>query len=287
MSSNWHPASDILPLWERVKATRPEASQLIQAVTDRISQRSPNAWNEISAIDACLRRDTYLIKYGLPVAELAGWPDRIDAVLVDGLTGHFLWCLCWRRLDSVLDSRTIKADDIAQLVVAVARATEFHMEIVLRSKLPGLDEAIHLLKNTCEVAQEEHLAPLPLERIWERASPLLVVPLDIFGLGAEEEQIYCKYLNIAGLLHDIHDLVDDLESGIHSLPSAWLKEIDPDRVFRPDVLQKWFRRAEVELSQAIAQVRMKLSDWDAKILNVLLDDADEYRKEITLSVSNG
>lgn len=278
----WLPSHELEELWGKLTRVRPQVVKLLSAVIERLRVESPRTWDELEMPDAGLRRDSYLLRFALPLAELSGWPTQVDLKLPDALAAHLLWCLTWRRIDDLVDEppqTRANTHQVAEMAVMVARAAALHQRVASRYQLCALEEAEGLLRLTCQVAAGERSAPVPLDHIWERASPFLIAPRYLLELTAEKERVYCSYLNLVGLLHDAHDVARDLEAGLCTLPAQWLSEIDGKRVFRPEVLQRWFTRIATELKHAIDEVRGGCVGQDWPFLNVLIAEADEYRRE--------
>lgn len=278
----WLPSQELEELWGKLTSVRPQVVELLTAVLERLRAESPATWEELATADAGLRRDSYLLRFALPLAELSGWPNEVDLKLPDALATHLLWCLTWRRIDDLVDAppqTCANTHQVAEMAVMVARAAAFHQRVASRYQLTALEEAEGLLRLTCQIAAGERTAPVPLDHIWERASPFLIAPRYLLQLSAEKERVYCSYLNLVGLLHDAHDVARDLEAGLRTLPTQWLSEIDGARVFRPEVLQQWFTRIATELERAIDEVRASCGSQDWPVLSVLIAEADEYRRE--------
>jgi len=249
---------------------------------ERLRVESPHTWDELEMPDARLRRDSYLLRFVLPLAELSGWPTQVDLKLPDALASHLLWCLTWRRIDDLVDEPSqprVNTDQVAEVAVMVARAAALHQRVASRYQFCDLEGVEDLLRLTCQVAAGERSAPVAQDHIWQRASPFLIAPRYLLELTSEKERVYCSYLNLVGLLHDAHDVARDLEAGLCTLPIQWLTEIDGKRVFRPEVLQQWFTRIATELKHAIDEVRSGCVGQDWPVLNVLIAEADEYRSE--------
>jgi hypothetical protein len=281
--TSWLPSQELHELWEKLISLRPQAMELLSAVIERVGVESPTTRAELDTENARLRRDSYLLRFVLPLAELSGWPAEIDSKLPDALSAHLLWCLTWRRIDDLVDEFSqprVDTGQVAETVAMTARAAALHQRVKDRHQLVGLEEeSEELLRLTCQVAEGERSAPVEIEHIWERAAPFLIVPRQLLNLSDEKEGIYRSYLNLVGLMHDAHDVARDLEAGLHTLPIQWLIEIDETRVFRPEVLQQWFSRIAIELKGASDNIRRACDGHDWPILKLLIEEADEYRRE--------
>lgn len=278
----WLPSPELEELWAQITSVRPQVVELLSGVIGHLRVESPNTWAELEVAEARLRRDSYLLRFALPLAELSGWPTQVDLKLVDALSAHLLWCLTWRRIDDLVDlppQTRSNTDQVGEMAVMVARAAALHQRIASRHQLSIPDDLEGLLRLTCQVAAGERYAPVALDHIWERASPFIIAPRYLLELSAEKERVYCSYLNLVGLLHDAHDVARDLEAGLCTLPTQWLREIDGTRAFRPEVLQRWFTRIASELKHAIDEVRDGCVGQDWPVLNVLIAEADEYQRE--------
>lgn len=280
--SPWRPSEGIKPQWERLQRALPEASGLVDLIVEAIIPISAGIWDEMSEPPQAERRDQYLIRYTVPLAEIAGWPSRTDSPLFEALALHWMFAVAWRRLDDVLDSSAINTESIARLGADLLRLGAAHRSMVSTLGLPDTHMDHGLMFQMCNVSTEERLRPLPTERIWERASPFFVVPRSILRFTAEEELIYRDYLCADGLTHDIHDLADDLARGIQSLPAFWLQEIDPRRAFRREILEAWFHRAEEEVSLAVHRARNHDPRRRYRALAFWLDAAEEAAAHMSL-----
>jgi hypothetical protein len=278
--SRWHPSSDYKNLWKRLVSEIPEAETLVVSTAEQIVKHDADAWSEMSLPENEYRRDSYLIRYGLPLAELAGWPKRKDALVAEALAVNFFWAECWRRLDNVLDSNIVDQVEIGELAVAVCRATKIHIDVAQHLDIASFHEVLDSLRLVCAIAKEERRAPIEREDIWQRATPFLIVPRTLLRLSTEHEDIYKAYINVNGLAHDIHDLITDHKLGIQSLPVSWFGALDTDMAFRREVVNAWFDKAEQELGNAIEHIRRFSSVKELRVLSFFICEADERKASL-------
>jgi hypothetical protein len=224
-------------------------------------------------VDRARRRDTYLVRFVAPIAELAGWPEHPPPRLTEYLEVHLRLAGVWRTLDDLLDSAP-GDDHLPELarrsVASSARAATAMTRLGL--PLESLEEAIAL---TCATRKDECREVLTLGRIPERAAPFLVIPRAL--LAPRSFSAWEAYVAAIGLLHDVHDVARDLEQGIRTLPTTWLAEVSAAREFRPDVLATWWARCANELTAAIELVPRDIA---GPITNLLLDEALVYAAEL-------
>jgi hypothetical protein len=250
----WKPGAAIGDVWSEIEQRVPHAEALIQATCDRIHSFDVGLWESMQLPSNQARCDSYLVRYGLPVAELAGWPAQVNDVLVDALAAHFFWSMCWRKMDDVLDAPQPAADATAAIV--------------------------GLLESLCHTADEERRQTVPKDQIWRRATPFLVAGRTLLKLGDQQDAIYRAYINVDGLSHDIHDLLGDVRLGIRSLPSRWFDELDSDRAFRRDIVEQWFLRSRAELHGAVADLRCLAAVGQYPVMDVLVHRYSEIAESL-------
>lgn len=276
----WTPGADIEEVWHVIEQRVPRADGFIQAVCDRIRLFDGELWAVMQEPSNQARRDSYLVRYGLPVAEFAGWPGQVTDVLVDALAAHFFWSMCWRKMDDVLDVPQPAADAIAAMATAVCRASRVHTLVCERHGLPWEDNVVGLLESLCATAAAERRECVPRDQIWRRATPFLIVGRTMLRLGDEQDAAFRAYINVDGLSHDIHDLLGDVRLGIRSLPSIWFDELDHDRAFRRDIVDRWFIRGCSELHGAIADLRRLAAVGRYPVLDVLVQRHSEAAESL-------
>lgn len=267
-------------VWAGIVDAVPESAMLLGAVIERIASHDQTVWASMSLPESSHRRDSYLIRYGLPLAEIYGWPERNDPVLADALAAHFFWALSWRHLDNVLDASVVDQIEVGNLAVALSRASRLQCEVACRIGVAWSDDAAELLRVLCITAQNERRAPIPRESIWHRAAPFLIVPQTLLRLGAEREALYQAYINLDGLAHDIHDLLTDVRLGIRSLPASWFADLDPQLGFRRDIADAWFDKAAREVAAAAVDVERWMSGGHFPMLRFFLREADEFKQSL-------
>jgi hypothetical protein len=238
-------------------------------------------WLEMGASIQVERRDHYLLRYTVPLAEIAGWPRFKGDSLFEALAVHWMFAVSWRRLDNVLDAPGIDPDGIAQLSIDLFRTAQVYQSLITKIGDSGSFVPLEMILLMSRASAEERTAALPSERIWERAAPFLIVPRSVLRLTPLQEAAYCDYLCADGLAHDIHDLADDLARGIFSLPASWLHEIDPQMAFRREVLENWSRRAAHELTVAVDRAREHDPDRRYRCLGFWLDVASAAAAELS------
>ena len=278
--SRWHPSSGYKDLWKKLVSEIPDAEMLVVSTVKQIVKHDADAWSEMSLSENEYRRDSYLIRYGLPLAELAGWPKRNDPIVAEALAVNFFWAECWRRLDNVLDTNTVDQDEVGKLAVAICRATKIHFNVANCLDIESFQEMQDSLQLVCAIAKKERRAPIEREDIWLRATPFLIVPRTLLRLSPEHEDIYKAYINVNGLAHDIHDLMSDHKLGIQSLPVSWFGALDTDMAFRRDVVNAWFDKAEQELGSAIEHIKRLFSVKELRVLSFFIREADERKASL-------
>lgn len=277
--TNWVPSLGMRELWGRLTKEVPDAEALLMATVKQIVKLDADAWLEMSLPENEYRRDNYLIRYGLPLAELFGWPQN-NSTLAEGLAVHFFWAVSWRHLDNVLDSNVVDQAEVGKIAVALCRAMKAQTESERHLGIAPSHEVSNLLQLLCATAKEERRAPIALQNIWQRAAPFLVVPRTLLRLSPELEDIYKAYINVDGLAHDIHDLMSDQKLGIQSLPISWFEALDADFAFRRDVVNAWFDKAEHELENAIEHLRQQPSVNCLRVLSFFIREAEEIKASL-------
>jgi hypothetical protein len=271
----WEPSEDFAGLWAKICTVQPSSGALMEALAIQLEADDPEAWRTAGLSENRGRRDSYLLRFGMPLAELTGWPQVIHPQLIDGLALHFWWGDCWRRLDDLLDEVPVTPFKISSAAHAIMRATRLHQKHSCKTGAKWSDEASNLIQLLCATALEEKQHPISRDQIWRRATPFLIIPRTVFELSAEIELAYCSYINAYGLVHDIHDVLSDIKLGIRSLPDAWFSEISVDRTFKRDVVIGWFDKVAIELGEAVAAAQLTLRSKDS-IMRVFLDELDDH-----------
>ena len=280
MTNLWTPSPEFTDIWAEISAIMPHAPHLVESVAARIAFYDSSVWNSMNLVDNLSRRDSYLIRFTLPLAELHGWPTREDSTLTDALAAHFFWALCWRHLDNVFDANSIDQEDVGNLAAVICRATRVHVTVGRIVQREWSDEIISLIQTLSETAMRERISPVPRNLIWQRATPFLIVPKTLLGLSRDQLSIYKSYINLSGLGHDVHDLMNDVRLGIASLPASWFSELDPQLSFRRDVVNAWFDKAIIELLAAESDLSMKIVGHEYKILSFFLSEAEQLRESL-------
>lgn len=271
----WEPSADLADTWRDICRVEPRCAVLIESVVAQLAIQDASGWHEIRLCEHNFPPDYYLIRHGLPLAELAGWPIVSPPHLIDGLALHFWWECCWRHLDNLLDVDGPSQGLVATAAIATLRAGRLHQKFCGSAGISWSDEASSLLDLVCRTAVQERLQPIPRDEIWKRAAPFFIVPRTIFRFDEYTEKGYQAYINARGLAHDIDDLLSDLSTGIHSLPSSWLHEISDERTFRRDVIARWFKRAREELDEAIRIARRLIPNTN-RVSCVLVGELESF-----------
>jgi|GEM_PF-2009921 len=268
MRDKWKPIGSVDALFKRISSACPESEELLRDVEGLACGAGLSSDSVLQSLN---RRHKYLVRFVLPVAELTGWPKIAPPDLAGWLAAHLHFIALWRVLDDVLDEPATPImrprkilrmlDSLALAISSLTRVGAHRVDIM------GLLEA------TTRAAEEERVSALPLERIWQRAGPYLIVPTEL--LSSDALEIYRGYLNAMGLGHDIVDLPRDLELGIRTLPVKWFTDLSPDRELRPDLIQNYFWRSRFEFDNAISGLRASIGDRFPIVL-ALIEDADCY-----------
>jgi hypothetical protein len=259
MNEPWMPSQRFKTHWYAIVDLQPSSERLLNHVSRRIASADPIGWREMARPVQVYRRDSYLVRFGLALAEVAGWPQELDTHLVaDSLASHFLWSVAWRRLDDVVDAPGLDIDRVGRSSRSIWVAAAYHERLCIKHRISTDGEHIRsLLELTCTTAKRERIAPIRKADIWRRAAPLFIVPHSLLGMSKERTRAYQDYIGLMGLVHDVGDVADDLARGIRSLPVAWMREIEPTSTFRADVLNAWCRRAGLELLRWVRQIRQR------------------------------
>jgi hypothetical protein len=281
----WEPSADLAEIWSEICRVEPRAATLMNAVVDRLITQDVAGWEEINQGQHNFPADYYLIRHGLPLAELSGWPSVLHPDLIDGLALHFWWGCCWRHLDNLLDTDVSTQDAVSVAATSILRAARFHQSFCCATGAKWADEAIVLINLVCATASREREQPIPRDEIWKRAAPFYIVPRTVFQFDENTELAYRAYINARGLAHDIDDLFSDIKAGIHSLPSSWLTEAIDSRSFRRETVAHWFERAYVELEDAIDTIR-KTTPIQNRITALLTDELERYCRTLSLRATH-
>jgi hypothetical protein len=252
----------------------------MNAVVAHLITQDAAGWQKLNQRQHNFPPDYYLIRHGLPLAELSGWPSTLHPHLIEGLALHFWWECCWRHLDNLLDADTSMQDVVSAAATSVLRAARLHEGFCRTSGIQWAAEATALIELVCITASQERRHPIPRDEIWKRAAPFYIVPRTVFRFSEDAESAYRAYINARGLAHDIDDLFSDIKAGIQSLPSSWLAEAIDNRSFRRDSLAHWFERAHVELEDAIRIVRGAVPNT-SRITVLLTDELEEFCQTLT------
>lgn len=275
----WNIKHSSFPLAPRCLVARPELALLSDQVAQYCSQELPSAWRDVSKQKNRTRRDNYFYRFLLPVAELAGWPQQSNMDLPRSLAAHLLWCFAWRSLDDVLDSPAATAQDLRQVLASFSNALTISICVSPPGRADIVAKMTEIYLRTCDIATKERLVGLRPEEAWKRAAPFFIIPALALRLRRSHIAYYRSYINVAALTHDIHDLFSDLRAGINSPPIRWLRDIDAEFPFRPQLVRAWFDRAAVELEKRLEHCRSLGSD-EFLIMNIMLNEAQEVLDEL-------
>lgn len=277
VSTDWTPQPALAPLWAAVLAVRPDAGVLIHRVIERLQAFDADFGAEMAGEDEAHLRDAYLIRFVLPLAELAA-KGTSAKLLCEAMTAQLLWCYHWRTLDNVLDSAEYDAGVVRQLTVATVRAAEYHAVVAIRHDLPTLLSKTSLLSMACDAARLERAAGIPTKQIWKRAAPFFIVPSSLLSCSERQLEAYRSYINVLGLCHDVADLFSDVENGILSVPVSWLRAGQGYADFGQSVAHQFFSRAQEEIGQAATVARKRLTDIGAPIMLAIVPFAVDSMK---------
>ena len=268
--SAWpHPRAETL--WAEICNVQPLSRALVAEIFEAIDVLcAPNGLSQFQADEPWYRTWNYVCRHLLPVAELSGWPASERRALPRNLACHLLWCHAWRRLDDVLDvqERSVDAISRAWLFLSMALAATLQSVETDRKDVAAL--AFEYVAITCDTAAVERTLGIAYSDIWKRAAPLLFVPERMIELPERSIIIYKDYINLAGLLHDSQDVLDDVARGIRSIPSDWLRTVREESALDLCAMNGFFATAESMLSGALETIRASLGDMQAPIMRLLL-----------------
>jgi hypothetical protein len=216
------------------------------------------------------------------LAELAGWPNRPkDKTLIGALACHFLWGCVWRTCDDVLDETALDRQGFGRALSALVDATAATCEFSgTHADYRSLgDELSPHISSMVIASMREFGKGLPLNRLPDRAAPFFIVPELLLNLPEAEIDLYCHAIRLDGIAHDSHDLLDDVEKGVASLPWRWMKRVDAGASFRPSVIAALFGKIDQMLGREFLVVRNLSNGRPRPVLEVLLQEIDDVRRE--------
>ena len=252
-------------LWTQAAAITPAIVVLRDNVFDLLAT-APTAGNGRGLV-VSRRTRLYFMLYALPLAELCGWPRKVRTDLHRSLAVHLVWCWLWRRADDVLDVYELNADSIEELIHAAVGAALFHQRQLGILSPQDSNNVLADLSLMINAARMERRKGVSVGRIWMRASPFLIVPNTQLHLSIQHSRAYKNYICAAGLVHDVRDLLDDIERGILSMPSKWLR--DKENPLSLNTLEEVYRRADQTVSRLLTAVEKALPDH-AEITRTIL-----------------
>ena len=275
----WDIANSLFPLAERCLAARPEIAALATETAQCCNKNCSSGWRRISETRSRFRRDNYFFRFVLPVAELTGWPSKPPRDLALHLAGQLFWCFAWRSLDDVLDSSKPSPQDFRQSLITFSDALGITLQGTGTRPASFIRRVTEMHANSCNIFIKERGEGVRISDAWQRCSQFFIIPKLVLRLNKLRMEQYRQYVVTAALTHDIHDLLTDIQAGTNSPPVKWLREIDPNFPFRPQLIRAWFARAAKELEKQLARSRKQV-DPECVILNTMIEEAEEILNEL-------
>lgn len=270
----WEPSQHFFDVWNKIEQSANGSRELCLKIAREIEQVSPDTWKTMCDESQLARRDSYLIRHCLPLAELSA---LAECEIIHALAQNFLWQVAWRQIDDAIDAPRATPEMISRAIVSVADAAMAHGARYGKGDHANMRE---LLSRSIDVSVAEKSQGISIEDTWARAAPFLIVPNSCLELSRESISTYKAFIAADGLAHDIHDLASDLELHIRSLPVRWLEEIDSNRTFLPATIDKWHARCAAELRNAISKVREFDADRKYIVMAILLDDLEALADDL-------
>lgn len=258
---------------------RPESAELVQHVLNEVGRFDPELATELQGATCVHLRDAYLLRFVLPVAELAGWPERNADILHEALAVHLLWCLYWRSLDTLLDNGARDDRLIEDFIQVAIRTVRCDTQLRCTYGL-ATDQSLAPAWEPCIVFRAEQSGSLQQDDVWRRAAPFLIVPESVLTLNVRRIAAFRTYLTLLGVAHDVFDILSDVKGGIRSAPLRWLAEIDPDLQLQPRHLGAYYRRAAAELTSLVAAVEANVKELNEPILEPLVGSIREILPDL-------
>jgi hypothetical protein len=241
-----------LALFEQLRIIDQSIEGVLQRVGDALLEFQPSLLTEWSDQGLWPKIEAYSLRYVLPVYELAA---RAQTDLTEILVAQLLTCVAWRHFDDCLDSHGSIIEASLASSLSCLRLHDYaqsHSSSSIRESL-GRHYAV-----MADQAMIERTRAIELNEIWKRCS-ILMFPLETMAnLVDERVRLLRCYINYAGIAHDVHDFISDAAKGVHSLPVAWMNEVNPDGVFSVRAVKELY----VKLSQHVAALEQEAKELE-------------------------
>lgn len=191
-----------------------------------------------------------IIRFCLPFFEIAQLTDgkTLDVV---GLSSMHLWLAVWRPLDNLLDSDGSLQSNIMAFAQAFSRAERFQ---ILNF---GLDATnLDLSEFTIENVRIELDQPArgDFSQIFRRAIVAETFLLSSRVYSEKTVEIYRRYVNLYGLLHDTMDVVRDAAANQRTLATVELEKCCPGSKISNTGMAEFFRKMRLRFDREFGKL---------------------------------
>lgn len=252
----------------------PDLLAINTELPDRLSRMG--LWSK--RLSVCSSQYFYL--YTGPVAEMLFCENSLSSYKVEPywskfLEAHTLLAFSLRIMDDVIDG-----DVRGKLMMkAIRQAENLQLEAVFclkRLKKNWGRDAQDLFQKW--IRYEESIiegGTLTFSDLWQRASPLMVIPDLYIQAPIKMLDAYRQYLSLLMLVHDIQDIFDDVKAGRRTMPSEFMLASKQQVVLTPISSQTYFQRFTPIINVELLNLKKILCDQGFTYWSFLLNHIEQ------------
>jgi hypothetical protein len=229
-------------------------------------------------LSVCSSRYFYL--YTGPIAEMLFCEKSLDSYKAEPywsklLEAHTLLAFSLRIMDDVVDG-----DIRGKLMMkAIRQAENLQLEAIIclrrLNKSWGRDaqDLFHRWIRYEESIIEGGI--LSFNDLWQRASPLMVIPDLYIQAPIEILDAYRQYLSLLMLVHDIQDIIDDIKAGRRTMPSEIMLASGQQILLTPTSIESYFQHFIPIVNDKFHNLKKIIGDHGFKYWSFLLDNIEQ------------
>jgi hypothetical protein len=264
---------DLQALADQLVAVGPNTIGVFESVVSEVEAYDPTLLRSWQQEGFASKAAMHCIRYVLPCSELlaAQGKNPFDTVLA----AELLCNVAWRAFDNCVDGHEPAKSAHLKSAVAGFRVIDYAER---RYSLNVTEDVRQHYEVMNEAAVREGDDAIQLDDIWKRCS-IFMLPFErLVPLRPASVSLFRQYINYAGLIHDLHDLISDMSCGTVSLPVKWFREANQSGILDARTVNGLYERARhevltLESNFAEADVQNRLP-----IMSYFLREAVEFLK---------
>lgn len=199
--------------------------------------------------------EQYFFQFTLPLVEILQELDISNITLSynDLIYSHYLFCIHARFVDNIFDNDFESLNKIQSLLLA---NTTFHKarSSFINSGLLWTDELSNLYYEMYSYEAElPQMKSILIRHLYKRVSCLLILPTCLNELiPTNFLNTYINYINFMLLIHDLHDVLDDVKKKKRTYITDLLSQ---SPAFRQKTINAVFKEVFSELSTMAEEIK--------------------------------